>query len=86
MEKMMDVVAHIVIGPNVADGKAYGRYRFHQLPRVGETILIDKEQGDPSDHIELTVQKVLHFPVSLEAPMGPVPTLADEYVMLLCSR
>jgi len=85
MNDRRSVIAHIIIGRDVG-GETVGNYRFHALPRIGEHIAIDSEDGDPKHHRELTVTSVNHFPVSLEAPMGDAPTIEEEYVMILCSE
>jgi|GEM_PF-5378283 len=82
----MSVELKVVVGKNLLDGKSVGRYKFNHAPSVGETISIDSEQGDPSENQELVVDRVLHFPLSLEAPMGNHPTITQEYAILLCTE
>ena len=87
MSNNYSAVVHIRVGRSASDAKAYGRYRFATMPRVGEEIHIDLEQGDGSSNgLALKVNRVSHFPVSLEAPMGPIPTSDSEYTIILCSE
>ena len=87
MKNDNEIVAYVSVGLTARDAKAFGRYRFASMPRIGEEILVDLEQGDGAKGgVALKVTSVSHFPVSLEAPMGPVPTSDPEYVMILCSE
>lgn len=85
MNDRNSVTAQIIVGRDMR-GESIGNYQFHALPRVGEHIAIDGEDGDPKNFRDLTVTSVNHFPVSLEAPMGDMPTIEQEYVMILCSE
>ena len=81
------IAAHVMVGKSARDGEAYGRYQFASMPRIGEEIAIDLERDDSSDSVlALRVHNVVHFPVSLEAPMGPLPSASSEYVMICCSK
>ena len=87
MTSDFEITAHVTVGKSARNGEAYGRYQFASMPRIGEEIAIDLERGDSEDSVlALKVHNVVHFPISLEAPMGAIPSASPAYVMIYCSK